>query len=209
MAPAQKTNNNTKKAATAAIAALMLATAGQGAAAAQLIGGGGGGAVTYWPDADAGCGNVHVQLRAKAEPAGWFSGHPTISGTTTVLNRERYSIPVRDVRVMVVPANSAVSPVFASCRGIDGMRIPPTPIGGNGSQGACQFSACLPSNGPSAGAKNWQQARAVVTLQNGAQCYSDMTRVYYDSNVWSDVAGSVARGVTNMVVDSVINSIFD
>jgi hypothetical protein len=191
MAPAQK--NTKKAAAAAAIAALMLATSGQGAAAAAQPAG-------RWPDADEGCpSKVFVALSAKSNPGGWVTGNPSITGSATVINAERFSIPVQSVQVMIVPANSAVSPVFANCRGLAGGRVPASPNAWDEGRASCRFDAPLPSKGPSTGARNWQQARAVVTLQNGAKCYSEMTSVFQDSSLESDVA----RGVTNLVIDSI------
>lgn len=170
-----------RKSALAAAAALLLALL---ASPAHAQGGGGGG-LGYIPPASNGCPqNVKVKVDASSQSGGWFSS-PTVSGRATVLNGESYSVPVQDVTIMVFPANSPVAPVYADCWGIgQGQRVPYSPIPFQYGRASCTFQASLPTNGPSAGARNWQQARAVVTLTNGAKCYSDMTPISSSSWPW-------------------------
>ena len=162
-------NNNNKKSLAAAATVAILALGGPTAAAAQL---------GYIPPANAGCPqNVKVQIQAQSRSGGWLSS-PTVSGRATVLNGESYSVPVQSVEIMVFPANSPVAPVYTDCWGIgSGQRVPYSPVPFQYGRASCTFQANLPTNGPSAGARNWQQARAVVTLTNGAKCYSDMTPI--------------------------------
>jgi hypothetical protein len=158
----------------------MLATAGgPSLAAAQPTHGFG-----YIPPATVGCPtNVQVQLQASSSSGGWLNGCPSVEGNVTILNGETFTVPVFDVQVMVFPSNSAVAPVYAKCPGIGpNTRVPTSPIPYEYGSSSCNFSARLPSNGPSAGAQNWQQARAVVTLSNGAQCHSEMTYVDYQGD---------------------------
>lgn len=141
----------------------------------------------YIPPATQGCPqNVLVKLEAQSRGGGgllggassWFGGPPSVSGRATVLNGESYSVPIQNVQVMIFPANSPVSPVYADCWGIgSGQRVPSNPIPYQYGRASCTFEASLPTNGPSAGARNWQQARAMVTLTNGAKCYSEMTPI--------------------------------
>lgn len=158
-----------KPAVALAAAALLLAAAHP--AAASPLG--------FVPPAASGCPpNVNVNLDAVSRPGGWLSGGPSVSGRATVLNGETFSVPVSNVEIMIFPANSPVAPVYAECVGIgSGQRVPSSPIPFQYGRASCSFQANLPTNGPSAGARNWQQARAVVTLTNGAKCYSDMTGI--------------------------------
>jgi hypothetical protein len=159
-----------------------------------------GGGLGYIPPASKGCpANVKVQMQASSQSGGWFSGRPSVDGRVTVLNGESYSVPVQDVQVMVFPANSPVAPVYSGCWGIgSGSRVPSSPIPFQYGRSSCTFQASLPSNGPSAGARNWQQARAVVTLTNGAKCYSDMTNVDYQGGgggwPWGNIIGGSSSG---------------
>jgi len=141
------------------------------------------------PPAAAGCPpNVLVRVEGATVPGangggGWFGGGggtpPLVVGRVTVLNGESYAVPVRSVQAMVFPDNSPVAPVYADCRGgsLSGgqARVPASPVPFQYGREACAFEAPLPTAGPSAGAYNWRTARAVVTLSNGARCYSDVT----------------------------------
>jgi hypothetical protein len=173
------------------------------------------GMAQFIPPASAGCpSNVKVQLQAESSPGNGWNG-PTISGRATVLNGETYSVPVQSVYIMAFPSNSAVGPVYADCRGVgNGQRVPSSPVPYQYGKASCTFSANLPTNGPSAGARNWQQAKAVVVLTNGAKCQGDMVYVdrhgnsgggSWDNN--NNIGGVIGSGVGSSVGASITSEL--
>lgn len=158
--------------------------------------------------------NLKVQLQAQSSPGNGWNG-PTISGRATVLNGETYSVPVQSVYVIAFPSNSAVGPVYADCRGIgNGQRVPSSPVPYQFGKASCTFSANLPTNGPSAGARNWQQAKAVVVLTNGAKCQGDMVWVDRHGNngggSWDNndnIGGAIGSGIGQSIGGSITSEL--
>jgi hypothetical protein len=141
-----------------------------------------GGMAQFIPPAEAGCPrNVKVELEASSwsPTRGMVGGasNPQVGGYAVVLNGETYSVPIQDVSVQIFPSNSAVSPITTECWGSGNGRVPASPIPYQYGKSSCSFQADLPTRGPSAGARNWQKARAVVTLTNGAKCFSKVTSI--------------------------------